>query len=403
MNFIRYNVCVKEFTKEIMLKSLFSKNHKFSNSPKARTRYGIFASIYGIITNFALCAATFTVGLISGSIALMSEAINVLSDGISSGVTLLGFKVSSKPADKEHPFGYARFEYISALIISFIICIIGAVLCKTSFDKIIHPEEVVVSWAMIIVLGVSVVVKISQYLLYKRIGEAIDSETLNANKVDTRNDSIVTFLTLVAVIVMWVTGVDIDAYVGLAVSLFIVVSGFKVLLDAVGPLLGEKPDAELVKKIKRKLGSFDGVLAFHELIVHSYGKGTNFVSVHIEVSADEDPLVIHEMVDQIEEDFLKDLRIHLVVHTDPVDNNNKEVNRLKTKAQKVLNGVDKRLVICDFHVAEKKKFTHIMFDCTVPYELGITKAKIMRTLKEDFKEEGKVFKFRVDIDRDFSE
>lgn len=385
-----------------MLKSLFSKNHKFSNSPKARTRYGIFAGIYGIITNFALCAATFTVGLISGSIALMSEAINVLSDGISSGVTLLGFKVSSKPADKEHPFGYARFEYISALIISFIICIIGAVLCKTSFDKIIHPEEVVVSWAMIIVLGVSVVVKISQYLLYKRIGEAIDSETLNANKVDTRNDSIVTFLTLVAVIVMWVTGVDIDAYVGLAVSLFIVVSGFKVLFDAVGPLLGEKPDAELVKKIKRKLGSFDGVLAFHELIVHSYGKGTNFVSVHIEVSADEDPLVIHEMVDQIEEDFLKDLRIHLVVHTDPIDNNNKEVIRLKTKAQKVLNGVDKRLVICDFHVAEKKKFTHIMFDCAVPYELGITKAKIMRTLKEDFKEEGKVFKFRVDIDRDFS-
>jgi len=393
---------VKENTKEIMLKSLFSKNHRISNSPKARARYGILASVYGIVTNLVLCAATFTVGLISGSIALMSEAINVLSDGISSGVTLLGFKVSSKPADKEHPFGYARFEYVSALIISFIICIIGAVLCKTSFDKIIHPEEVVVSWAMVIVLAGSVVVKISQYLLYKRIGEAIDSETLNANKIDTRNDSIVTFLTLIAVVVMWVTGVDIDAYVGLAVSLFIVVSGFKVLLDAVGPLLGEKPDVELVKKIKRKLGSFDGVLAYHELIVHSYGKGTNFVSVHIEVSADEDPLVIHEMVDQIEEDFLKDLRIHLVVHTDPVDNNNQEVNRLKEKAQKVLNGLNKKLVICDFHVAEKKKITHIMFDCTVPYELGITKAKIMRTLKEDFKEEGKAFKFRVDIDRDFS-
>jgi len=136
---------VKENTKEIMLKSLFSKNHRISNSPKARARYGILASVYGIVTNLVLCAATFTVGLISGSIALMSEAINVLSDGISSGVTLLGFKVSSKPADKEHPFGYARFEYVSALIISFIICIIGAVLCKTSFDKIIHPEEVVVS------------------------------------------------------------------------------------------------------------------------------------------------------------------------------------------------------------------------------------------------------------------
>jgi len=385
-----------------MLKSLFSKNHKFSTSPKARTKYGIFASIYGIITNLALCVATFSVGLISGSVALMSEAVNVLSDGISSGVTLLGFKVSSKPADKRHPFGYARFEYVSALIISFIICIIGAVLCKSSFDKIIKPEEVIVSWAMLIVLAVSVVVKISQYLIYKRIGEAIDSETLNASKVDTRNDSIVTFLTLVAMIFMWVTGIDIDAYVGLAVSLFIVVSGFKVLLDAVSPLLGEKPDEELVKKIKRKLKSFDGVLAFHELIVHSYGKDTNFVSVHIEVSADDDPLAIHEMVDQIEEDFLKDLKIHLVVHTDPVDNKNAKVNKLKAKAQKVLNGINKKLVICDFHVSEKKKYTHIMFDCTVPYELGITKAKILRHLRDSFEGDGKLYKFRIDIDRDFS-
>ena len=385
-----------------MLKSLFSKNHKFSTSPKARTKYGIFASIYGIITNLVLCVATFSVGLISGSVALMSEAVNVLSDGISSGVTLLGFKVSSKPADRRHPFGYARFEYVSALIISFIICIIGAVLCKSSFDKIIKPEEVIVSWAMLIVLAVSVVVKISQYLIYKRIGEAIDSETLNANKVDTRNDSIVTFLTLVAMIFMWVTGIDIDAYVGLAVSLFIVVSGFKVLLDAVSPLLGEKPDEELVKKIKRKLKSFDGVLAFHELIIHSYGKGTNFVSVHIEVSADDDPLVVHEMVDQIEEDFLKDLKIHLVVHTDPVDNKNAEVNKLKAKAQKVLNGINKKLVICDFHVSEKKKYTHIMFDCTVPYELGITKAKILRHLRDNFEGDGKLYKFRIDIDRDFS-
>ena len=385
-----------------MLKSLFSKNHKFSTSPKARTKYGIFASTYGIVTNLVLCVATFSVGLISGSVALMSEAVNVLSDGISSGVTLLGFKVSSKPADKRHPFGYARFEYVSALIISFIICIIGAVLCKSSFDKIIKPEEIIVSWAMLIVLAVSVVVKISQYLIYKRIGEAVDSETLNANKVDTRNDSIVTFLTLVAMIFMWVTGIDIDAYVGLAVSLFIVVSGFKVLLDAVSPLLGEKPDEELVKKIKRKLKSFDGVLAFHELIVHSYGKDTNFVSVHIEVSADDDPLAIHEMVDQIEEDFLKDLKIHLVVHTDPVDNKNAEVNKLKAKAQKILNGINKKLVICDFHVSEKKKYTHIMFDCTVPYELGITKAKILRHLRDNFEGDGKLYKFRIDIDRDFS-
>lgn len=385
-----------------MLKSLFSKNHRISNSPKSRVKYGIFASLYGIITNALLCVATFTLGLISGSVALMSEAINVLSDAISSGITLLGFKVASKPADKEHPFGYARFEYISALIISFIICFIGAMLCKSSFDKIITPEHIEVSWIMLIVLAVSVVVKFSQYQIYKRIGDALDSETLNANKVDTRNDSIVTFLTLVAMVVMMVFDINIDAYVGLAVSLFIVISGFKVLLDAISPLLGEKPDKELVEKIKKKLKSYPGVLSFYELIIHSYGKGTNFVSVHIEVSAEVNPLVTHEMVDKIEEDFLKDLKIHLVIHTDPVLCNNQLVNELKSKTQKVLHTLNKNLKVNDFRVNEKPKFTYITFDCTVPYETGITKAKILKCLKTNFTGTDKNYKFQIDIDRDFS-
>lgn len=383
-----------------MLKSLFSKNGRISNSPKARTKYGIFASLYGIITNAILCAATLTLGLISGSVALMSEAINVLSDTISSGVTLLGFKVSSKPADKEHPFGYARFEYVSALIISFIICIIGAMLCKSSFDKIITPEEIEVSWAIIIVLAVSVVVKISQFLLYKKVGNAIDSETLNANKVDTRNDSIVTFLTLIAMIVMWVFDINIDAYVGLAVSLFIIISGFKVLLDTISPLLGEKPDKELVEKIKRKLGSYPDVLSHYELIIHSYGKGINFVSVHIEVSAETNPLIIHDMVDKIEADFLKDLKIHLVIHTDPVLCNNQTTNNLKTQIQKSLHTLNKSLKVNDFRATEKQKYTYIAFDCTVPYDTGITKAKILKLLKQQFNH--KIYKFQIDIDRDFS-
>lgn len=385
-----------------MLKSLFLKNHRIPKTPKARVKYGIFASIYGIVTNAFLCVATFVMGILSGSVALMSEAINVFSDAISSVVTLVGFKISSKPADKEHPFGYARFEYISALIISFIICIIGAMLCKSSFDKILSPEEIDISLLMLIVLAASVIVKLTQYFVYKRIGDAIDSETLSANKIDTRNDSIVTFLTLVAMIVMWVFDINIDAYVGFAVSLFIVISGFKVLLDAISPLIGEKPDKELVKKIKKKLNSFDGVLSFHELIVHSYGKGINFVSVHIEVSADVNPLVIHELVDRIEEDFLKDLKIHLAVHTDPVQTNNQAVNRLKNKTQKILIKLNKNLLVNDFRVTEKQKYVYVVFDCTVPYETGVTKTKILRHLKENFKDEDKVYKFKIDIDRDFS-
>lgn len=383
-----------------MLKSLFS-NKKISNTSRNRVRYGIFASLYGILTNLLLSASMLTVGLISGSVALISEALNSLSDGISSGVTLLGFKVSNKPADKRHPFGYARFEYVSALIIAFIICIIGVMLCKSSIDKIVSPEEITVSLLMVIVLGVAVIVKISQFLIYRKISNSIDSEPLKANMIDTRNDTIVTSLTLVAMIIMWIFKIDIDAYVGLAVSLFIVVSGFKVLFDAISPLLGEKPDKELVEKIKRKLKSFDGVLSFHELIVHSYGNNTNFVSVHIEVSADVNPLVTHELVDQIEEAFLKDLKIHLVVHTDPVQTDNQEVNKLKTKVQTILSKYNKSLVVSDFRVSEKTKYTLVMFDCIVPYGNGITKTKIINQLKEKLNQNDKVFKFRIDIDRDY--
>lgn len=384
-----------------MFKSLFTKNYKVSNSSKIRTKYGVFASVYGIVTNLVLCCTTFIVGFLSGSVALISEAINSLSDGISSIITLVGFKISNKPADKKHPFGYERFEYISALIISFIICFIGAMLSKTSIDKIISPHHIEVSWLMLVVLGFAVIVKISQFMLYSRIGKLIDSESINANKVDTRNDACVSFLTLVALAIMWLFNVDIDAYIGLAVSLFIVVSGFKVLLDSIKPLIGEKPDKELVDKIKRKLDSFDGILSYHELIIHSYGKGTNFVSVHIEVSADADPLDIHKLVDKIETAFLKDLKIHLVVHTDPVDNNNKTVSALKAKTQSTLSKLNKKIIVNDFHVTETKKYVYITFDCSVPYETGISKTKIVNRLKDEFENTEKTYKFNIDIDRDF--
>lgn len=384
-----------------MLKSLFLKNNRISNSPKVRIKYGIYASLYGIISNIFVFIATFSIGLISGSVALMSEAINGLSDAISSCVALVGFKISSKPADKEHPFGYARFEYISALIISFIICIIGAFLCKSSIDKIISPGEIDVTFLMIIVLIVSAGFKISQYAIYKKIGEAIDSETLNANKIDTRNDLIVTLLTLIALVIMRIFKINIDAYVGFAVSLFTIISGFKVLLDAISPLIGEKPNKEMVEKIKKKLNSYDGVISFHELIVHSYGKGTNFVSVHIEVSADVNPTVAHELVDRIEEDFLKDLKIHLVVHMDPIQSKNDEINKLKSKIQDIIQTLNKNLVVNDFRAVEKKKYVYVMFDCTVPYETGLTKTKIIKFLKSNLSEESKIYKIQINIERDF--
>ena len=278
-----------------MLAKLFIKNYKDTNNPQVRIKYGFVGGLYGIITNILLFAGKLIVGFLSGSIAIISDAINNLSDGISAAITLIGFKLSSKPADDDHPFGHARFEHISALIVAFIICIVGVFLGKTSIDKIIKPASTVVSWLVVVVLSVSIVVKLSQYFVYKNFAKAIDSDSIKANSIDARNDTLVTCATLIAMIIIWTTGINIDAYVGLAVALVIIISGFRVLLDTMHPLIGEKPEKELVIKIKKKLCSYNQVLGFHELIVHSYGKNKNFVTVHIEVSADDDPLVIHDL------------------------------------------------------------------------------------------------------------
>ena len=385
----------------IVIDILFKKNQKVINNQKERTRCGFFASIYGLLTNLILFAVKIFIGVLSGSVALISDAINSLSDGISAVITLIGFKVSNKPADKEHPFGYARFEYVSALIVAFIICIIGVFLCKTSFDKILNPQQIVVSWLIIIFLIVSILIKISQIFIYKKIGNAIDSDSIKANLVDTRNDTIVSLLTLLAIIIMWVFNINIDAYVGFAVSLFIIFSGFKVFLETLNPLLGEKPDKELVDKITKKLNSYDKILGFHELIIHSYGKNKNYASVHIEVSADSNPLDIHKIVDEIEQDFLKDLKIHFVIHTDPIEDKNEKIRNLKNKVQKVLKQINKQLIVNDFHLIENLKNVHILFDCVVPYEVSITKKEIIKILKESILFEGKSCKFIIDIDREY--
>ncbi len=383
-----------------MLRKLFIKNYKDTQNSQVRLKYGVVSSCYGIITNLILFVAKILVGFMSGSVAIISDALNNLSDGIASGVALVGFKLSNKPADSEHPFGHARYEYISAFIISFLICMIGVVLGKTSIDKIINPKQTEVGLLVIIVLSVSILIKLSQYLLYRQFAKAIDSDSIKANSVDARNDTIVTTATLIAMIIIWTCGVNIDAYMGLAVSIVIVISGIRMLIDTINPLLGEKPDKELVDKIKNKLRSYDGVLGFHELMIHAYGKNKNYVTVHVEVSAEVDPLKTHDLIDDIEEDFLNDLGLHIVVHSDPVQHNNRRVTTLKNQVQKTLEKLNAQLVIHDFRVADGKLTTEIMFDCIVPYEVKLTKKEIVSYLKQNFNK-NKRYRFSIDIDRNY--
>jgi len=384
-----------------MLAKLFIKDYKNTEDSTVRLRYGVVSSLYGIITNILLFGGKLIVGFLSGSIAIISDAINNLSDGISATITLIGFKLSSKPADSDHPFGHARFEYISALIVAFIICIVGVFLGKSSIDKIITPVKTNVSWLVIIVLAISVIVKLSQYLVYKKFGKTIDSDSIKANAVDARNDTIVTFATMVAMIIIWTTGVNIDAYVGLAVALVIVISGFKVLLDTINPLIGEKPDQDLVIKIKKKLNSYTGVLGFHELIIHSYGKNRNFVTVHIEVSADVDPMITHDLIDDIEEDFLNEFGLHLVIHSDPIENKDKTTIALRQKTQHLLRKLNNKLIVHDFRIAKGQNHTNIMFDLIVPFDVKLSKQEIIAYLKKNLGKDGKTYKFSIDIDRNY--
>lgn len=384
-----------------MLEKVFIKDYKNTTDPTVRFRYGIFASVFGILTNILLFIGKLTIGIISGSIAIISDAINNLTDGASSIISFVGFKLAGKPADKEHPFGHARYEYITGLLVAVLICMIGVLICKSSIEKIINPEEITVNLIVCIILVLSIFVKLFQLILYFRIAKTINSETIKANAIDARNDIIVTLTTLIAMIVIWLTGINIDGYVGAGVSLFVIISGIKVLIDTINPLLGQIPDKEFVKKIKNKLRSYDGVLGTHELMLHSYGEGKYYGSVHIEVSADVDPITTHDMIDNIEEDFLNELGINLVIHTDPIQNNNKKVRELKKRALNSVKTLSNKLSIHDFRMVEGKTHTNLFFDVIVPFEVDITKQDIIKCLNKEFNNGKMIYNFVFDIDRNY--
>ena len=384
-----------------MLRKKLIRNYKDIQNPNVRYKYGRFASLYGIFTNLILFIGKLAIGFFSGSVAILSDAIINLSDGISSGITLAGFKLSKKPADDEHPFGHARYEYISAFIISFIICILGVFLAKTSFENILKPEKITVTWIVIVVLVISIIIKFSQFLIFKKFGKRLDSDSIKANAIDARDDTIATIATLVAMLIILIFNLNIDAYMGLAVSVLVIISGFKSLIETIDPLIGEKPNQNLVKKIKKKILSYEGVLGCHELIIHSYGKTKNFVSIHIEVSADVDPLVTHDLIDDIEEDFLTNLGMHIVIQSDPIQNNNKLVNDLKSKIQSLLTELNEKLQVNDFRVLKSNNYTNIMFDCSVPYEVQLTKQQIIKYLKEKLNDDQTKYIFSIDIDRNY--
>lgn len=383
-----------------ILVKLFVKDYENTSNAKVRQSYGKFASIVGIITNLILFAIKIAVGIVFNSIAITADAINNLSDSSSSFITLVGFKISGKPADKEHPYGHARMEYISGLIVSFLICFLGFQLFQNAFDKIINPQEAEFSMISIGVLIVAILGKLWQYLFYKKIARLIDSTTLVATSIDSRNDILSTAVVLLGIIVTYYTGFNLDGYLGLLVAALIIISGIKLIMDTVSPLLGTAPSEELVDHIYKKILSYDGIVSLHDLQVHSYGEGQIFATVHCEVPAEKDIMVSHDIVDNIERDFMKEEGINLVIHIDPIVTNDEKTNKLREKVLKTVHNISDQLSLHDFRVVWGVSHSNLIFDVVVPYDFQHSDEELIEIIDDKVKEIDPCYNCVVTIDYD---
>ncbi len=323
-------------------------------------------------------------------------------------VTLVGFKLSATPPDKDHPFGHARYEYIASLLVSVVVLFIGIMLFKSSIEKCITPEQVTVSVYTYVVLGVAIVMKLVQMLIYLDFSKAIGSGALKASAADSRNDVLTTLAVLVSTIVIDVAGdkispkVSVDGIMGIAVSVFIIVSSLLLLKDAMSPILGEKPPKELVDKITAKILSYDGVIGVHDLVVHSYGASHCFVVAHVEVPANVEITKSHDVIDNIEHDFWNEMHIRLNIHMDPVDTENADLAVLKLRAQNALSALDENLSLHDFRLVSGHTHTNMLFDVVIPYDSKITLDDVQDAMRKEFENDEVKYFFVIDVDRKMS-
>ncbi|MCI8524678.1 MAG: cation transporter [Oscillospiraceae bacterium] len=365
-----------------LLPRLFIRGYEQYEDAAVRARYGKLAGAVGIVCNVLLCAVKLAIGLVSGSVAILADGVNNLSDASASVVTLLGFKIAEKPADADHPYGHARMEYLSGLAVAALILVIGVDLVKSSVSKIFHPQEVAFSLPLAVVLGLSIGVKLWMAHFNRTLGRRIGSETLIAAAADSRNDVISTAAVLAAWVVGYGTGVKIDGYAGLAVALFILYSGVTIARDTIDPLLGKAPSPELVRSITEGVLAYDKVLGIHDLMIHDYGPGRRFASVHVEMDSQEDPLACHDIIDDIERDFLTRRHIRLVIHYDPVVTDDAELNQMRGVVTETVQAIDSRFTLHDFRMVRGPGHTNLIFDLVIPYERKDEKRALSKLINE---------------------
>jgi len=379
----------------------FIKDYENVNEPKVRESYGTVSSITGIVVNVILSAGKILTGILFNSISVMADGVNNLSDGASSIITLIGFKISGKPADKDHPFGHARMEYLAGFILGIAILLVGVELIKSSFNKIINPVKTVFSIEMTVVLSISILVKLWLSVFYNKLGSKISSATIKAARTDSRNDVVATTVVLLSVFISKLTGYEVDGYVGILVALFVLYSGYDILRDILNPILGEMPDGEFISSIENKIISYDGIVNIHDLVVHNYGPNRYFATVHAEVNAKEDILKSHDLIDNIERDFARELNINLVIHLDPIITDDEEINELRGMTDKIVKSIDERLTMHDFRVVKGETHTNLIFDVVVPVDYDIKSSKLVSLIEKEVQNKNETYFAVVTVDKNY--
>ncbi len=382
------------------LARFFIKDHKQVDSPIVRQSYGMLSGAFGIAFNIILVIFKMIAGVLSGSIAVFSDALNNLSDVTSSVVTLIFFKLSGRDADEEHPFGHGRLEYVAGLIVSLLIIIMAVELLNGSIMKIIHPEDVELSFVIVLILVVSIFIKFIMFASYLQTAKLIDSATIRSAAMDSLSDVLSTSIVLVSLIVFEVTKINVDGYAGIVVALFIFKTGIDAAKDTINPLLGEPPSREFLREIERTVLTHECVLGVHDIVVHNYGPSRVMMSLHVEVPSDENLITIHDIIDEIEKELRQKYHCTAVIHMDPVDNSDSEAMAIKSWLTQNIEEIDPSIKFHDLRLVRKEgEKPTVEFDLEVPYRYKMADDELVKLLEYRLKEIGDGYSYDITVDK----
>lgn len=385
-----------------LLSKLFIKDREDVKNPKVRQAYGMLCGAVGILLNLCLFTGKFLAGFISNSIAITADAFNNLSDAGSSIITLIGFKMAGQKPDPDHPFGHGRIEYISGLLVSVIILLMGFELLKSSATKILHPEELTFSPVILAVLLTSILVKCYMFFYNRNLGKRLDSSAMMATGTDSLSDTLATTVVLISTLVAHFSGLAIDGWCGVAVGLFICYAGINAAKDTVSPLLGQAPDREFVNQVNNIVMAHEEVIGIHDLIVHNYGPGRILISLHAEVPADGDILTLHDVIDTIEHELRDTLDCHAVIHMDPVQVGDEETERLKEIVKKYLSEIDSSLTMHDFRIVTGPTHTNLIFDVVTPYDFSMSDNELISEITHRIQQDNPNYYTVIEVDKKFA-